>query len=206
MLKVLIGQAHRNWLDKEGNADRWYGNESKFTASERQILITHWVGEAWKKLCSLDYDHFRKRCWEKMGCLITADGSEDDQITPEGLPSYKVPPTSDYVPAAETLPMPNQSTGEDGTIEEDNEDADQNADAQDEPDDNGEEWEDHEDDHILDAPSCGRRMKILYENGWHTGEIKYYDDHLQKYYVKFDDKSEDYIGGDDIDIVEVCVI
>ena len=206
MLKVLIGQAHRNWLDKEGNADRWYGNESKFTASEPQILITHWVGEAWKKLCSLDYDHFRKRCWEKTGCLITADGSEDDQITPEGLPAYKVPPTFDYVPAAETLPMPNQSTGEDGTIEEDNEDADQNADGQDEPDDNGEECEDHEDDHILDAPSCGRRMKILYENGWHTGEIKYYDDHLQKYYVKFDDKSEDYIGGDDIDIVEVYVI
>ena len=50
---------------------------------------------------------------------------------------------------------------EDGTIEEDNEDADQDADGQDEPDDNGEEWEDHEDDRIMDAPYCGRRMNIL---------------------------------------------
>ena len=28
-------------------------------------------------------------------------------------------------------------------------------------------------------------MKILYENGWHTREIKYCNDHLQIYYVKF---------------------
>ena len=66
-LKVLIGQAHRNRLDKEGNADRWYGNDKTFTALERRIFITHWVGKAWKKLCSPNYDHFRKRYWEKTG-------------------------------------------------------------------------------------------------------------------------------------------
>ena len=206
MLKILIGQAHRNWLDKEGNADRWHGNENTFTESGRRILITHWVSKAWKKLCSPNYDHFRKRCWEKTGCLVTADRSEDDKITPEGLPSYKVPPPVDYVPAAETLPMPNQPTVEDDTIEEDNEDADEDADGQDEPDYNGEEWQDYEDDRIMDAPYCGRQMKILYENGWHTGEIKHYNDHFQKYYMKFDDKSEDYIGEDVIGMVEVCVI
>ena len=112
----------------------------------------------------------------------------------------------DYVSAAETLPTPNQFTVEDGTIEEVNEDPDQDADGQDEPDDNGEEQEDHEDDRIMDAPYCGHRMKILYENGWHTGEIKYYNDLLQKYYVKFGDKPEDYIGEDNIDMIEVCVI
>ena len=48
-------------------------------------------------------------------------------------------------------------------------------------------------------------MKILYENGWHVGKINYYNDHLQKYNVKFDDDSEDYVGADDIDMVEVCV-
>ena len=41
MLKVLIGQAHQNLPDKEENADRQYGNERTFTASERRILITH---------------------------------------------------------------------------------------------------------------------------------------------------------------------
>ena len=77
-------------------------------------------------------------------------------MTTEGLPSYKIPPPVDYVPAAETFLTPNQPTVEDGIIEEDNEDADQDADGQDEPDDNGEEWEDHEDDRIMDAPYYGR--------------------------------------------------
>ena len=31
--------------------------------------------------------------FEKTGCLITADGSEDDNINPEGLPNYKVLPS-----------------------------------------------------------------------------------------------------------------
>ena len=58
----------------------------------------------------------------------------------------------------------------------------------------------------MDAPYCGRQMKVLYESWWYTGEVKYYNDHLQKYCVKFDDDSEDYIVDDDIDMVEVCVI
>ena len=93
--------------------------------------------------------------------------------------------TKSRQPAAETLPTPNQPKVEDGTIEEDNEDANHDADGQDEPDDNGEKWEDHEDDCIIDASYCRLRMKILYENGWHTGEIKYCNNHLQTYYVKF---------------------
>ena len=58
---------------------------------------------------------------------------------------------------------------DDGTIEEDNEDANQDADGLDKRDDNNEEREDHEDDRIMDVRYCGRRLKILYENGWHTG-------------------------------------
>ena len=30
--------------------------------------------------------------WEKTGSLITADGSEDEKIQPEGLKEYKVQP------------------------------------------------------------------------------------------------------------------
>ena len=61
-------------MDDE-NADKWYGhtNEKTFTASERRILILNWCGEAWKKLVSGEYDRFIKSCWEKTGCLITAD-------------------------------------------------------------------------------------------------------------------------------------
>ena len=32
------------------------------------------------------------RMWEKTGSLITADGSEDEKIQPEGLKEYKVQP------------------------------------------------------------------------------------------------------------------
>lgn len=35
--------------------------------------------------------------------------------------------------------------------------------------------------------------------------MKYYNDHLQKYYIKSDDDSKDCIGDDDIDMVSVCV-
>jgi len=56
------------------------GYDSKLTASERRILISHWVGEAWNKLCAPEYDNLRRRCWEKTGCLMTADGSEDPSV------------------------------------------------------------------------------------------------------------------------------
>ena len=38
------------------------------------------------------------------GCLITADGSEDEKIKPEGLPNYRVPPPIDYVEPMLTMP------------------------------------------------------------------------------------------------------
>ena len=80
---------------------------------KRRILITHRVGNAWKKLCEPAYDHFRRRCWEKTGCLITADGSEDDKISPEGLRNYHVPPPLEFLPATTVLPEPNNTIGTD---------------------------------------------------------------------------------------------
>ena len=66
-----------------------------FTASERRILITRWAGEAWRRICTEEkYDSIRYKCWLNTGCLITADGSDDSLIKPEGLPNYQVPPPS----------------------------------------------------------------------------------------------------------------
>ena len=94
LLKVLITQDHHTWLDSEENAEKWYDSEEKFTAKERRILITHWAGEAYNKLSTSSYDNFRKRMWQKTGCLITADGSDDNLIQPEGIQNYEVPPPS----------------------------------------------------------------------------------------------------------------
>ena len=95
------------WLDNEDNAEKWYGNESGFCAKDRRILITLWAGSAYQKLISKDYDDFRWRLFEKTGCLITADGSEDDKISPEGLPEYKPPPPLDYIEPSTAAPVSN---------------------------------------------------------------------------------------------------
>lgn len=69
LLKTLIGQAQRRWLDDDDNAEKWYGHDKSFTTKERRILLTHWAGEAYKKLISREYDNLRLRVWQKTGCL-----------------------------------------------------------------------------------------------------------------------------------------
>ena len=73
------------WLDDGVNAEKWYGHDSSFASKERRILITHiyWIGEAYEKLTSVEYDHLRLRVWEKTGCLIAADESDDQLISRE---------------------------------------------------------------------------------------------------------------------------
>ena len=70
-------------------------------------MITHWAGDAYSKLISPEYDAFRWRLFEKTGCLVTADGSDGDKITPEGLPNYKIPPPAIFVEAGAGLPISN---------------------------------------------------------------------------------------------------
>ena len=53
------------------------------------------------------------------------------------------------------------------------------------------------------VPYCGRQMEVLCENGWHTGNINYYNDNTQKYHVIYDDDTEDYIGENEIYMVEI---
>jgi hypothetical protein len=92
LYKRLVGQIQDEWLEEEENIELWLGNsERRLTASDRRILITQWVGKAHDRLLSADYDRTRYRCFEKTGCLITADGSADENINPEGLLGYVVP-------------------------------------------------------------------------------------------------------------------
>ena len=70
--------------------------------------MTHWAGNAYSKLTSEDYRSYIWRMWEKTGCLMTGDGSEDKKIQPEGLSNYQghppiliepneAPPCSNFV-------------------------------------------------------------------------------------------------------------
>ena len=60
------------------------------------------------------YDDMCKNVFQKTGCLLTTDGSEDRLAQPEGLPDYELSPVSILNPAS-TAPISNEinsSTGE----------------------------------------------------------------------------------------------
>ena len=109
-LKALVKQEFFKWLDDVENCEKWYGVDSKITATEKRILISHWCGNAYRKLTSSKYDDFRRRLFTKTGCLITADGSEDYLISPEGLPDYTVPPVllEPSISAPQLQPIPSE--------------------------------------------------------------------------------------------------
>ena len=80
IMTVKIGEALERWLEEKDNLEKWH---DRLSAKERRILMTQCTGEAWS-------DHyFFKRLFEKTGCLITADGSDDANISPQGLKGYK---------------------------------------------------------------------------------------------------------------------
>ena len=92
LYKRLISQIQDEMLESDKNIDLRLGNsEKKLTASDRRILITHWVVETHEHLQSADYNKVRDLCFEKTRCLITADGSNDTKINPEGLINYAAP-------------------------------------------------------------------------------------------------------------------
>ena len=86
ILKTLVAQEQQDWLEYNNNIDLWMGNtEKKLNVKERRILLTHWVGNAYEKFKDSNYTNLRCRCFQHAGCLITADGSENNFITPEWL-------------------------------------------------------------------------------------------------------------------------
>ena len=162
--------------------------------------------EAWKKLTtSGKYDDLFKRCWETTGCLITADGSEDDKVKPEGLHNYKVPPPIDYVEPMVAAPVPNNvpemtvATDEEETPEVDTEEDNEG------PDDEGEMQLDNEEDRSFEDEMVGK-VKVLYESGWSVGNVMYYNKALMKYKISFSDGTNDYIPEDEIGSAEVQVV
>ena len=127
-LKALINQQFFDWLDDDENIQKWYGEKSHITASEKRILVTHWAGNAYRKLCDSRYENFRWRLFEKTGCLSTADGSEDAKVSPEGLLNYELQPPIDIDPignpaTSSTVPPsePNIDEEEEDNFEGENE-------------------------------------------------------------------------------------
>ncbi|CAB1119997.1 unnamed protein product [Ectocarpus sp. CCAP 1310/34] len=79
-IKVEAGRQMDMWLEQSDNLERW--ETAALTASDRQVLITRWIGAALARLNS--QQAFRFRVFEKCGMAMTVDGSGDDRITLEG--------------------------------------------------------------------------------------------------------------------------
>ena len=67
--------------------------EGKISASQRLVLISTWVGEAWTEVCS--NREMIRLAFEKCGISVPIDGSKDELINIRGLTNYKVHPVQE---------------------------------------------------------------------------------------------------------------
>lgn len=90
-VKLEYGTEMDAWVSAPGNIDKWENTPGNggLTASDRRVLMTHWVAAAKARVDKKLYSLWRY--FEKTGALITTDGSGDDKIEmpkyPEGVTS-----------------------------------------------------------------------------------------------------------------------
>ena len=77
----------------QDNLERYV--QGTFTAGERRVLITKWVGNAWEELSK--NENIAIRAFKKCGVSTAADGSEDFEIHLEGLEDYVCESNQDQV-------------------------------------------------------------------------------------------------------------
>ena len=99
-MKVEVGNEQEQWLEDENNLAKW--EDGDFTASERRILISQWVGEVWERMCAKQAS-FIRRTFVKTGTGMSVTGEDDDQIQPEGTENYTFEGEVDLVAAAEAV-------------------------------------------------------------------------------------------------------
>ena len=120
-----------------------------------------------------EYSNTRYRCFEKTGCLITADGSGDNKISPEGLTNYVIPPplpVNISIEMEPVIPVPAEEVPD--------VDATDDTDELDDIETSEERIDlavDRTINHVL-----GNRTVIVYYNEWHTGTITWYNTKLDE--------------------------
>ena len=89
---------------------------------------------------------------------MTANGINDDKISPEGLPNYVIPPPITYLGPTTVIPVSNIVSG----IQSKPVDEEMETEQIEAPE---EMTEDLEEDRCYDDELVGREVKGLYENG-----------------------------------------
>jgi len=86
--KMEVGISLEEWLEDDENLKLW--EDGKLTKSDKRVLITKFVGSAWEKIFSRS-DFSADIYFQRTGCLLTCDGSDDHLVNIEGLKDYKPP-------------------------------------------------------------------------------------------------------------------
>ena len=123
-----------------GNRKKW--TFKKISEGQRRLLATEFAGDAWQRLFTGGaYYKMRNRAWEATGSLITADGSEDEKIAPQGLTAtdWPGPPAPGFAIPAEWVPQTVESGGPAGEPEGEEPEAESGTDE--EPASSGDEEE-----------------------------------------------------------------
>ena len=55
-------------------------------------MCMQFLGKAWQTIHTDTYERMHANAWVKTGCLLTADGTDDDKVQPQGLADYVVHP------------------------------------------------------------------------------------------------------------------
>ena len=77
------------WLEEKDNRKLW--TRKRISAQMRRELSMEWLGDAWQQLFEDKYRKLRTSAWEATGSLISADGSDDHKIVPQGLANWPGP-------------------------------------------------------------------------------------------------------------------
>ena len=90
-IKTLVETEQCAWLMmSRDNVSEW--NSQRMSCSRRSILMTQWVGAAWRKYCQ-KYQKFHDKCCKRSGLLVALDDHDIDEIRLEGVPNWRAEPT-----------------------------------------------------------------------------------------------------------------
>ena len=95
-LKARIEELADQYIDE--NEREWV--EGKYTVSQRRVLLTKWVGQAWEDMHAEDGDMIRQ-AFVQVGLGLPIDGSRDHEIKIKDFPDVQVGNWKDWQPRKE---------------------------------------------------------------------------------------------------------
>ena len=92
VVNVLINKPFKDEVHSlfEDHVDKNFDQhvDGKMNGSQRRVVMTKWVDEAWSKVGKMKDSIIRSS--KKCSLSVALDGSENDEVNNEGLPEYQM--------------------------------------------------------------------------------------------------------------------